>query len=63
MLLAVNKVRLNLDVAPTVTINLVHIFWGDTDNAALLNYLWVLSYDSLYDLEIFHGNLPIFSTS
>ena len=45
--------------ALTVTIDLEHVFLGNTNNAALFNDLWILSNHMLNNLKILHGNLSL----
>lgn len=45
----------------TVAVHLVHIFWWNSNDAALLNDFGIFPDYSFYDLEIFHSDLDDWS--
>jgi hypothetical protein len=44
-------------VALTITVNFVHVFRWNTNDATLLDNLWIFSDYGLDNLEIFHCDL------
>jgi hypothetical protein len=46
----------------TIAIDLVHIFWWDSNDTALLNHLGIFPNNRLHDLKVFHSNLFAVST-
>jgi hypothetical protein len=42
---------------PWIAVHFVHVFWWNTDQAALFDNLGIFPHDCLHNLQVFHGDL------